>query len=306
MLTAHFSKEPKHLIKMIINIQARSQKKQKVIFYCISLMLFFSACTKEESPEPLPTSNIMKYIHISHTRTNTNPLMDKVIERTDYSKYDMKWLGGDLAYLTSQDDRTMSHADSIFDFGSPNTLWSLGNHDYTDLAKIQDYTHRAPYYSSYIKGITFIVLDTQDSMSNIIGAQKDFFEGVIDTLQTSSHLVILHHKLIWMYGEPNLEPEISSISNGPLGDCFYCINPNNFYAAIYPKLLEVKEKGIEVLCIGGDIGHHVKEFEYISSDGIYFLASGISTGSIDNKALIFHHDPIKKALNWEYCLISNL
>ena len=269
------------------------------------LIVLLGSCVKDNNSKPPVTPLTKNYLHISHTRTNSNPSMDSLVERIDYSRFDMLWLGGDLAHLTSQDDYTMAHVDSVFDIGNTNTLWSLGNHDYSDLNRIQNFTNRPPFYSFYNDGITFIILDTQDSLSNIIGAQKEFFEG-IDTIQESSHLIILHHKLIWMYGDSFLEPQISSVSNGKLGDCFYCLNPNNFYEDIYPKLLEVKQKGIEVLCIAGDIGFKAKEFEYITSDGIYFLASGISSGSADNKALLFYHDITNKQLTWEYKLISEL
>jgi hypothetical protein len=232
--------------------------------------------------------------------------MDSLVENIDFTKFDMLWLGGDLATLTSQDDSTMQHIDSIFDLDNPNTLWSLGNHDYTDLERIQHYTNRPPFYSSYKNGITFIVIDTQDSLSNIIGEQKVFFDNIVDTIQKSSFLIILHHKLIWMYKNTDLEPQISSISNAGLGTCFYCINPNNFYLDIYPNLLKVKERGIEVLCVGGDIGFKRKEFEYTTPEGINFLASGIHFGKNDNKSLIFHHDVINKQLTWEYTLITDL
>lgn len=89
-----------------------------------------------------------------------------------------------------------------------------------------------------------------------------FFDNVVDTLNKSSHLIILHHKLIWMYNHPDLEAQISIVSNGGLGDCSYCINPNYFYQNIYHQLVEVKQRGIEVLCITGDIGMKTKEFEY--------------------------------------------
>jgi len=281
--------------------------KNKTLFgFALLLMVFLGSCTKDEVIEPPPVPQIKNYIHIAHTRTNSNPLMDSIIESINYGKFDMLWLGGDLANLTSKDDYTMQHVDSVFHLGNRNTLWSLGNHDYSDLTRIRKFTNRPLYYSFYKDGITFIVLDTQDSLSNIIGAQKKIFESVVDTIQKSSHLIILHHKLIWMYGNTFLEPQISSVSNGELGSCFYCINPNNFYTDIYPKLLEVKQKGIEVICIAGDIGFKVKDFEYTTSDGIYFLASGIYSGTKSNKALLFHHDITNKKLTWEYKLIKNL
>lgn len=275
------------------------------IFYLLFIVFFYS-CYTDNSLEPTLIQEAKNYLHLSHTRTNSNPNMDSVVENTDFSKFDMLWLGGDLSQSTSSDDNTMSHVNSTFDIENSNTLWALGNHDYSDLNKIQDYTGRPPFYSFHKNGITYIVIDTQDSLSNIIGSQKDFFEEITDTIKESSHLIILHHKLIWMYGNNDLEHQIDSISNGKFGNCFYCINPNNFYTHIYPKLIEVKQKGVEVICIAGDIGIKVNEFEHLTQDGIYFLASGINTGVSNNKALLFFHDIKNKSLRWEYKLISDL
>ncbi len=279
----------------------------KIFLRLIPLLLMLLVfCKNDKITSQVTIPDIKKYIHIAHTRTNTNPQMDSVVERLDFNEFDMLWLGGDMAQLTSADDKTITHVDSVFDIGNKNTLWSLGNHDYSDLNRIQKFTHRPPFYAYNKNGLTIVVLDTQDSLSNIVGAQKKFFEGIVDTIQDSSHLIILLHKLVWMYGNTDLEPQIAEISNGRFGDCFHCINPNNFYTELYPKLLEVKKKGMEVYCISGDIGFHAKEFEYTTSDGIHLLASGIYSGKVGNKALLFHHDIAKKELTYEFKLISDL
>jgi hypothetical protein len=121
-----------------------------------------------------------------------------------------------------------------------------------------------------------LLLDVQDSLSIIAGAQLKLLTDVADTISTSSHLIILHHKFIWMSGHEELEPQISTLSNAQLGSCFYCINPNNFYTEVYPKLIEVKHRRINVICLAGDIGNKVKGFEYSTAEGLYFLASGMS------------------------------
>lgn len=283
-------------------------KNRSTALLVFVFMLFssFSSCEKEEIIKPINTSSTRNYLFISHTRTDSNPKMDSIIEKVDYKKFDMLWLGGDLANLTSLDDFTMSHIDSIFDIGNENTLWALGNHDYSDLKRVQAFTFRQSFYSFFKNGITFIVFDTQDNFSSILGQQKELFDSVLDTIQLSSHLVILHHKLLWMYNNPSLYPQISSVSNGEFGECFYCLNENNFYTDIYPKLLEVSKKGIQVICIGGDIGIKVKEFEFTTPEGIHFLASGISAGAIDNKGLVFFHDITNKKITWEFRLIYDL
>lgn len=270
-------------------------------------LLIFSlfSCKKDELPEPF-ANETRTYLHLSHTRTNNNPLMVEEAEILDFNKYDMLWLGGDLAMQTSADAVTMNRADSIFNLGDANTLWALGNHDYSNLDKVQQYSNKPVYYTTHNEGITYIVLDTQDSLSNIVGAQKDLVLSVLDTIQESSHLILLHHKLIWMYDNPTLEPQISSVSNAHLDNCFYCINPNNFNTEIYPELVKVQSRGTEVLCIGGDIGFKANEFEYRSPDGIYFLASGIDFNGTNNKALLFHHDVENRSLDWEFKSLSDL
>ena len=132
------------------------------------------------------------------------------------------------------------------------------------------------------------------------------FDEVTDTLNNSSYLIVLQHKLVWMYNNDSLEKLMETVPNAPLGDHSYSINPNNFYTAVYPKLLEIKQKGIEVLCIAGDIGLKTNKFEYISPEGIYFLASGIHSGYDGNKALLFTHDITNQKLSWKYVLVSDL
>ena len=281
------------------------ETKMKNLFIIISSIFFLFSC-HEDDKEISVDAVVVQYLSIAHTRENTNPFMDSSAEQIDYSKYDMLWLGGDLAYLTSVDDVTMSHLDSILNFESSTTLWALGNHDYSNLERIQNYTNKPPYYSTNRNGITFLVLDTQDSLSNIVGMQKELVEDVLDTIQNSSYLVVLHHKLIWMYGNPDLETQMSTIPNGDFGNYFHCINPNNFYDDIYPKLVDVTKRGIEVICIAGDIGGKAKQFEYITDDGIYFLASGIDAGKKGNLALVFNHDVSNKKLEWEFVSIENL
>lgn len=266
------------------------------------MIISLISCKKE--PIKIPENH--SYLHISHTRTASNPKIDSIAEIIDYNKYSMVWLGGDLAYLTSSDEETISYVNSIFDIESESTLWSLGNHDYSDLELIQDFTNRPPYYAYHQNNITFLVLDTQDSLSNIIGNQLSLVNKVIDTINESTHLILLHHKLIWMYNNPLLEPQVSEVSNGMAGDCFYCLNPNNFYSEIYPRLIEVKNKGIEVICIAGDIGFNTNEFQHITQEGIYFLASGIEYGSPENKALLFYHDMQINTLSWQYKLLTDL
>lgn len=265
------------------------------------------ACKKEEEPIiPVPEPEPNTYIHISHTRTKENPDIEAFTATLDFSKYDMRWLGGDLADQTSNDEATMINVDTIFNLGSPNTLWSLGNHDYANLERVEKYTGRPPIYSTTKDGLCFIILDTHGGNSSFKDEQYELIKSVTDTISECSHLILLHHHLVWLSGNAELEPDAASISNAPIGNCEYCIRANNFYDEVYPLLLDVEDNGIEVICLAGDIGRKSKYFEYETPENITFLASGIENEDEGNQALLFTHDLKEKKLTWEFKLLTEL
>ena len=272
----------------------------KHLFSLALVALLVTSCSKTEFP------TCRTYVHLSHTRTEENPSMDAVVESKDYSIYDALLLGGDLASSTSQDDATMDHIDSFFDFESESTLWTLGNHDVHTPSRISQYTGRERYYAWHDHGVTFIVLDTQLDNSSITGDQLQFFESVVDTIQISHALILMTHKLIWMYENEDLESQINDVSNGILGECDYCLNPNNFYEDLYIPLSEVHERGVKVTCIAGDIGKKVSQFQYRDDNGIQFLASGIKHGEIGNLYLKLCNWPTLRSLLWSFEAVETL
>ena len=78
------------------------------------------------------------------------------------------------------------------------------------------------------------------------------------------------------------------------------------FTKIYSKLIEIQKKGTQVICITGDIGFKVKDFEYKTDENIVFLASGIDFRDENNKILIFEHNIETKTLTWRYEFISIL
>jgi len=284
--------------------------RKYILLVFVSIILFLVACNKnEENPTSIETNKddiIVDYLHIAHTRTNDTIGIYEKIRNINFDNYSMLWLGGDLSWNTSNYETNLSDISSVFNLQSENTLLSIGNHDYANLDLLQQYTNKPIFYVRYKNGITFIVLDTQDSLSNIVGEQLQMFNNVIDTISNSSNLILLHHKLFWMYGNSDLESQINSISNGEFGSCFYCVNPNNYYQDIYPRLVEVKNKGIDVYCVAGDIGKKVKQFNYVTDEGITFLASGMWFDDTENYGLVFHHNLSKKVLTWEYISVDDL
>lgn len=276
------------------------------IYYLVVIIIstFFGACSGDVERTLGP--NIVEYVHISHTLTDKNPEVAEAAASIDYSKFDMRWLGGDMAFLSSIDEETIQNIDLIFDIGHTNTLWSLGNHDYDNLNLLELYTRRPTFYTHHKNGITFLLIDSQKLDLFTRGSQKSFIDSTISNVANSTHLILLHHKLFWLYGDEILEPQIDRISNSGLGEELWNIYPNEFYNNTYPALAELEQNGVEVICIGGDIGNKAKKFEYLTSEGIDFLASGIDFESSNNYALVFQHDTLSKNLTWEYTNINDL
>lgn len=271
------------------------------ILFLLWIVISFVACQNENMIAE--SSESYQFLHLSHTRLDDNASIDETV---DFDQYDVLMLGGDLAQVTSADAETMNSLDVLFDFSEPSTLWSLGNHDYSNLELIEAYTGRLPYYSYHHRGVTFLVLDTQAELSQINGGQLDFFNSVTDTIVESSYLILMTHKLFWMPGNKDLESEIADVANGPLGSCDYCTNPSNFYEDIYPKLVELEGRGVEVICVGGDIGSQVNQFSFETEEGIDFLASGIESGDNGNRALVFGFNPVNRLLKWHFVKLEEI
>ncbi|CAN5682603.1 hypothetical protein BH11BAC1_BH11BAC1_24840 [soil metagenome] len=276
-------------------------------FAALILFTVLYSCTydKETLPPPLEEET---FIHISHTYVPyvTEQKVDSLVQQIPLSKYDIVMLGGDMAGNTTLNMSTTLFVDSIFDLSNPKTLWSIGNHDYDIPANAIAVSHKPLHYAYYHNGITFLVLDTQDSMSNFVGDQLDLIKKVTDTISESNHLVVLTHKLVWATDNGYMQSIIDTIANGQTGDCFWCINPNNFYADVYPRLLQVKNRGIKVLCVGGDLGYHHQTFTYTNSDGIPFIGAGLFSGHAINYCIVFHYVPANRELNYSFELLTDL
>lgn len=231
-----------------------------------------------------------KYAVISHTRLNDNSGINSAVSGLNLSSYDVLMLGGDMANLSAYDDTILTYLDSVFDVSNSKTLWALGNHDYTNVDLLKAYTEKETYYSYSQNNTLFIVLDTQLDSSRITDDQLRFFESVTDTMKSYKNLIILTHKLIWMRDHEVLEEQIDSVSNGHYGDCSYCIQTNNFYTDIYPKLVKLTTENMNVFCVAGDIGFKVSKFEYDTDEGVVFLATGMNSTSESNWCLEFSND----------------
>lgn len=280
----------------------------KTLINIFFILFLLSSCQKDEETIPIIVETPKEILYISHTKAAQEGEIANSLKDIDFSPYELICHGGDVDEKTSGNESVLNAWDEFFNFSSDRTLWALGNHDVTNRSLIEQYTNRPSYYSYHFNQTTFLVLDTHLNESIIDGQQLELFNNVCDTISSSSNLVILTHLLFWMPGNEALEPRIDSVANGEFGTCFYCTKSNNFYTDLYPKLQEVNERGIQVLCIAGDLGIRTTEFEYQTEDGIFFLASGLDFLDPDknNQVLLLHHNEETKQLEWQFEAMTNL
>jgi hypothetical protein len=136
--------------------------------------------------------------------------------------------------------------------------------------------------------------------------QYDIISSVCDTIQQSSYLILLMHHNLWR-DIPNL-PNPFTYSQS---DLRYwnanCDSANtNFVTIIYPKLLEVYQRGIDVICVLGDMGSGPKKFQMDSEDGIHFLGCGLDQNNPDDLILIFNYDSVTKQLEYDFHNLDSL
>ena len=258
-------------------------------------------------------NDTLKYIFIGHSyqpKTDGDKV-DYRLEKIDFSSYSGIWLGGDVCSEASLRYSTIEYIDRIFHLSDPMTFWALGNHDTRDgnWEWIREFTHRETFFTYTYKGITYIVLNTNILPNNcfLLDQQWEIIKNVCDTIQNSSHLILLMHHGIW-----------NNVPGLPANPAVYCHSSllywnancddvnSNFVNAVYPKLVEVKNRGIQVICIMGDVGATEKYLNFVSDDGIYFLGCGLYNNSDDDRVLIFTHIPSKRQLSWQYVYLNNL
>lgn len=255
-----------------------------LIFFIVSVG--FLSCDSKSDPT---SDSASYYIYLAHTRTAQNDSIINAVYDLDFSAYDATLLGGDLATLSFQDGM-IHHLDSIFDFKNEQTLWAVGNHDEATPEEFYSITAKGKYHAFQQNDISFITLNSQDSLSSIIGEQKDFLFGTLDTL-TTKNIIILSHKLIFMDQHPVMDSEINSTCNANKGDCYHCHNVNNFQQEVYPKLKELNNKNI--IWVGGDLGFKKTRFEYEDNNGILFLGNGMDYKRSENEIILFKQDSTK-------------
>lgn len=262
----------------------------------------------------------VKYLFMGHIYQfyTAGDKVDSRVEQLDLSGYDGIWLGGDVCSEATLEYSTIEYLDGLFNLGHPNTHWALGNHDARNgnWQWIEEFTGRKTYYTSNYKGITYMVLNTNVTPYNceMLNEQYRIITQLCDTIQHSSHLIFIVHHGIW-YGVPGLPSPFTYAQSNLRNYCFSCDDINSTYINdIYPRLVEVQKRGVQVISILGDMGH--KKVEFVSDDGLIFLGTGLNRSKYKDPVeranapkdwiLEFKHVPEKRWLDWQFLDIDSI
>ncbi|MCB9230252.1 MAG: hypothetical protein H6581_01195 [Bacteroidia bacterium] len=282
----------------------------------MAALLSLAGCQLDE---PLPSLH-KKYLFAGHCYEFKDPEngIDPRIKTLNLNSYDHFTLGGDVLFEGVRDQASLDALDEVVDLSSPKTHWALGNHDL--LAGHQDWieekTGRPSFYSFHQDGVTFVLLNTNILKTDCpnLDEQYAMLQSVCDTLQKSSHLVLLMHHVIW--GKV-IDGGTLGVANGD-NPWFHlnCASPTPYFdLTAYPLLTSVRQRGIKVLVISGDLGQQKQQFEYITPEGIVFLGAGLNKSATlwfgntyrgNDAMIVLHHDLAEKTLDWEFVKIDSL
>lgn len=248
------------------------------------------------------------YLFIGHPRSDdTSPQsVQRPVERLDFSRYDLLLGGGDYASSSSGSQATLNYLDRFLHLASPATMLAMGNHDTANRSLFTNATRRNSWYACQTNGIAFLVLDTTENTARITGAQLQLVSNTVAALSNQSHLVVLHHHIIWLRGNPDLDHLMSStnIASSTTG---LTTNQLNFYSAVYPLLMKAQSNGVQVVCVAGDRTSNTN-IDHRTAEGVYLLATGLlSTAPPDGKWVIeFEHDADAGTLTWQFPRLSDV
>ena len=294
----------------------------RLVFF---VMLGLFGCEQKKE-----TDGIKKYVFLGHTYDwmGQGVRIDPRIEELNLKNFDQVWLGGDMCAETTREKSTLNYLDDHFDLSSPNTHWAIGNHDFRNgnTHFISETTHRPLFYSAFQDGITIIVLDAFMEHPFYLDScdykqrQYEFVQGVLDTIQHSSHAILLMHNVIWSDVDAQIEQPSMAAANAP-GQWMdmLCNDRSKFSQLYYPSLLELQNTGVQVIIISGDGGQYHKGYKKKTSSGIEFYISGINNSVLNSNdekligrfntqpdsILIFTHNLIEQALEGQFVELNN-
>ena len=84
---------------------------------------------------------------------------------------------------------------------------------------------------------------------------------------------------------------------------------------IYPELVKVQKKSVQVIHLAGDLGQKQGTFEYQTKEGVQFLGCGnlssneynliFENVNVNDSVLVFEHTPSLNKLVWKFVNVGN-
>lgn len=288
----------------------------------MTVLLIHSSCQSDDKKF---------YLFIGHGyQWGKSDKADFRLEQINYNLFDQVWLGGDICSETTAEIPTLDYLDSIFHLSEKNRHWSLGNHDSRNghLDRIEVKTGRPTFYTTTFDDICLMVWNTNfnhfqvsrpEDECPLMAQQYRMIQQVCDTIAVSKKLVILHHHALLNDRIAGDSLQLGKVFNF-FRDSFKvnCVPEVWFETAVYPMLTKVRQKGIEVVLISGDLGQRAKRFEYRTREGIWFLGSGVNnTCGRDNppdyvtnfqpdSLLVISNCPGREGMAWKFVALDQL
>ncbi|MBI2279766.1 MAG: hypothetical protein HYU68_03630 [Bacteroidetes bacterium] len=261
------------------------------------------------------SNDTLKYVFFGHIyQWGDQTKVDYRIENMDLSQFDRIWLGGDVCSEASLDYSTLSHLNDLFDLDKPGNHWTLGNHDARNgnIEWITSFTKRPTYYSYSENNITTMVMDGNLSPLDCENLNKQFkiIKNVCDTINSGRLIVLVHHGIYNnVPGVANPSSYGHSLLKNWISNCYD--DTATYLKSIYPMLVSVKNRGIDVIQIMGDVGANpnAKSYYGISNDGVEYFGSGINNTynmllgipiTSPDLILIFKHVLSTNELFWDF------
>lgn len=288
---------------------------KKLIFKIVisSYCLLLVACQKE-------TDHSIKggILFLGHTYQSETEVDERLV-KLGLDRYEHIWLGGDICGASDRKRSTVEYVNNLFNLNKAGNHWALGNHDIHDnnYHWIEEVTGKPEFYTEYNDGLTVMVINTNlyEPECDRLAAQYEMFKNVCDTISESSHLVVLSHHVVWNHVReiPNLWERANA--NKPFWEA-RCEPNSRFEQVMYNELIEVQNRGVQVLILAGDYGQKEKYFQQKANSGIWFFGSGIDHSnrympdslkdSAKDLILFFQHDKVEKTLDWQFLDLDSL
>lgn len=283
----------------------------------ISILVVISVgCTKNDTH--IEYRNPEVYVFLGHTYFSRT-LIDKRIQPLNLANHHYL-LGGDICSNTEDQISLFRCLDFLLDIKSPNTHWAFGNHDINiNAIPITSFTQQSEYYATYIDGLTLMVLNTNLALSGSTceenEKQTQYFLNVLDTISSSSHLIILSHHVFWGDMNDDETPVMQYANTNHSNRHVNCEVGVSAKDVFEEQLLKIQSNGTQVIFLAGDLGQKQSSYEFKNTNGLIFLGNGILSNSLYNQkfpkansndsVLVFSHYPDKKTLKWRFIDAGN-